>query len=350
MVDTPGRCRELDYCSIGQMRTLVDVPLGQPFVCPECGKPLHAPPAVQPGPSRRRVAAYAGGATFAAAALLYASLGSSHANHHRIQLALQDAPPANLASANLAPAPLPPPPLRILATGQSAPAAVPEVVSLTPTLPTLWVAETAAAPLSPPPLASLALHTLSAGQSAPAAVLQVVSLTPTLPTLSVAGTAPARPPLPLPAPRETAATPPAPSPGLECVIDAEGVPTKCIPATHPAGPQSPAAAELSPPPALPKRAPPDRGFSPATVAGGAPPYPTDYVHDRRIGEVSLTCTIDPAGEPTHCKIHDLEGGRRFAEATVNWLNSGAAHYAPVLRLGRPISQEEHWTISFRPPR
>jgi len=40
---TPGRCSNLDYCSIGMQRLRVTIPLGAPFVCPECGKPLRPP-------------------------------------------------------------------------------------------------------------------------------------------------------------------------------------------------------------------------------------------------------------------------------------------------------------------
>jgi hypothetical protein len=45
---TPGRCATLDYCSIGMQRVLVEIPVSEPFICPECGGKLR-PPA-----SRRR--------------------------------------------------------------------------------------------------------------------------------------------------------------------------------------------------------------------------------------------------------------------------------------------------------
>lgn len=40
---TPGKCSNLDYCSIGMQRVLLRVPLSQPFVCPECAGQLRAP-------------------------------------------------------------------------------------------------------------------------------------------------------------------------------------------------------------------------------------------------------------------------------------------------------------------
>ncbi len=40
---TPGRCGNLDYCSIGMQRMLVQVPVDKAFVCPECARPLRPP-------------------------------------------------------------------------------------------------------------------------------------------------------------------------------------------------------------------------------------------------------------------------------------------------------------------
>jgi TonB family protein len=86
------------------------------------------------------------------------------------------------------------------------------------------------------------------------------------------------------------------------------------------------------------------------VAGGGPPYPTDYVRDGRAGEVAVDCTIDPDGEPEHCRVRDVFGGRRFAEATVDWLNSGTVRFRPALRGGVPVAEERRWRIAFPPRR
>lgn len=40
---TPGRCSNLDYCSIGMQRVLVQIPVEKPFICPECGGRLRPP-------------------------------------------------------------------------------------------------------------------------------------------------------------------------------------------------------------------------------------------------------------------------------------------------------------------
>ena len=51
---TPGRCNNLDYCSIGMQRVLVQVPVSQKFICPECSGHLR-PPGSVPGLSRAAV-------------------------------------------------------------------------------------------------------------------------------------------------------------------------------------------------------------------------------------------------------------------------------------------------------
>jgi hypothetical protein len=40
---TPGRCANLDYCTIGMQRILVEVPVNEPFICPECSGKLRPP-------------------------------------------------------------------------------------------------------------------------------------------------------------------------------------------------------------------------------------------------------------------------------------------------------------------
>ena len=48
MAYTRGRCSNFDYCSLADARRDIEVLVGEDFVCPECGKPLRAPP-VQAG-------------------------------------------------------------------------------------------------------------------------------------------------------------------------------------------------------------------------------------------------------------------------------------------------------------
>ncbi len=268
------------------MRTLVQVPLGKPFLCPECGRPLHTPPAKPRRSSRRTLLVGTGAAAVALLSLgLWRGSDRSSEDHRRIALAAQ-ASLQNAASLQ-AKAAIQAPPLQTLSTTQSAPAPVTQVDALAEALPTLTLAETAA-PAAP---ATIPSETLAAARYAPSALKVGDEIMAELPTLQLSETLPDPPPLPR-----------------------------------------------------------DRGFTPVAIAGGAPAYPNDYIHDHRTGEVSLSCRIEQDGQPTGCIVHDLQGGRRFAEAAVNWLNSGAVHFAPILRGGRPVTQQEHWTVSFRPPR
>ncbi|HTZ69297.1 MAG TPA: hypothetical protein VMB71_01475, partial [Acetobacteraceae bacterium] len=49
MAYTRGRCTNFDYCSIADARRDAEVTVGDDFVCPECGKPLSAPPVAAGG-------------------------------------------------------------------------------------------------------------------------------------------------------------------------------------------------------------------------------------------------------------------------------------------------------------
>lgn len=170
---------------------------------------------------------------------------------------------------------------------------------------------------------------------------------------------------------------------MECSIDAAGVPSNCTmvkdheqpmpppppkptaakPAPAKPAPAAPAAQpetqpdlqsapELNPeppPPAAPPATPTESEASIVPVAGGMPSYPLDYVRDGRFGEVSVTCLIESTGEPQNCRVRDYIGGRRFAEAVVNWLNTGNVRFKPAIHEGIAVAQERHWHIAF-PPR
>jgi hypothetical protein len=294
MADVLGRCRELDYCSIGQMRTLVRIPLGRPFVCPECGKPLREPVLMNRPLSRKRIAWWTAG-TLGAFVLLYEWVAPS-GRHRHLPLATV------LPPAQVVPVPRPPAP----------PAAAPAA----PVLRSI-------APIPPAPIPVV----LGPPVPTPLDNAPLIRMPPALPAdVAKAAVKPAS------AVRVT----------MECTVDAAGVPSNCTPA-H--------VQEPPPPAPRPKPAPPppaDRQPSALPVAGGGPAYPSDYVRDGRAGEVTVDCIIDPTGEPEHCHVRDIEGGRRFAEATVDWLNSGTVRFAPALRNGVPVAEEHRWRIAFPP--
>ena len=169
------------------MRTLVQVPLGKPFLCPECGRPLHTPPAKPRRSSRRTLLVGTGAAAVALLSLaLWRGSDRSSEDHRRIALAAQ-ASLQNAASLQ-AKAALEAPPLQTLSTTQSAPAPVTQVDALAEALPTLTLAETAA-PAAPAPIPS---ETLAAARYAPSALTVGDEIMAELPTLQLAETLPDR--------------------------------------------------------------------------------------------------------------------------------------------------------------
>ncbi len=44
MASTPGRCTNVDYCSLAAAKRDIEVKIGEDFICPECAKPLRTPP------------------------------------------------------------------------------------------------------------------------------------------------------------------------------------------------------------------------------------------------------------------------------------------------------------------
>ncbi len=340
MIDTPGRCGELDYCSIGQMRTVVRVGAGLPFVCPECGRPLRQVADRSPASPRVKLAVLAGGVLALVALLVWLNQPAPR-RHFVLTAANQLHAPVKALPVTAQPAPAKP---VSSAPAVSEPAAPVHVAARPP----------AQAPVAPAAIAP------AATASAPAAV----PIQPVPPLLPARAAAPA-PRVPPPnasafVPRTGAKV------RMDCSIDAAGMPSNCVPikdtvqpATPPAASAGPAAAPKSPVeppsaaasrrPAPAKQPPKERDASIVPVAGGEPPYPSDYVRDGRAGEVSVDCLIDEGGEPTRCKVRDVLGGRRFAEATVNWLNSGRIRFAPAMHNGHAVAEERHWHIAF-PPR
>ena len=61
MATTFGRCSNLDYCSVAASRRDVEVPLGEDFICAECGHALRPPPQKAGAGNRIVVAGVLGG-------------------------------------------------------------------------------------------------------------------------------------------------------------------------------------------------------------------------------------------------------------------------------------------------
>jgi phosphate transport system substrate-binding protein len=114
MAYTRGRCSNFDYCSIADARRDVEVRVGDDFICPECGKPLKAPPVTTSGRNSALVPALIGGGILVlvgGAVFFGMRMGSSGPAPHATQTA-QTAPPPQPApqpAAQPTPAPSAPP-------------------------------------------------------------------------------------------------------------------------------------------------------------------------------------------------------------------------------------------------
>lgn len=132
---TPGRCANLDYCSIGMQRIQVRVPVSQPFICPECASPLRPPTRLAGGSSSVWLTALA---TLSLLATVAASgtggymIGQWHSIPNRAASPVISQPPEVHAAAILPPAAQPPPERKVSAAPVSVTPAPQSIASMPP--------------------------------------------------------------------------------------------------------------------------------------------------------------------------------------------------------------------------
>lgn len=136
MAYTRGRCTNFDYCTLADARRDVEVLVGQEFVCPECAKPLRAPP-VRNDATGLAVAAMIGlGALTMISGALYLGIRLGQTGRFAPSRASPAIPPVPTAPVVLAPtvamaiAPRPPPPQPLAATMLLRVAGSPEMAQL----------------------------------------------------------------------------------------------------------------------------------------------------------------------------------------------------------------------------
>jgi phosphate transport system substrate-binding protein len=129
MAYTRGRCTNFDYCTLADARRDVEVPVGQDFNCPECGKPLKAPPVAKGGGSAVLFAIVGIGALALVGGAVY--LGMRLGQTGEIGGKPAPAPVAATPAAATPPAPPPPAPPPAEAKDAS-PAATPAPPSAAP--------------------------------------------------------------------------------------------------------------------------------------------------------------------------------------------------------------------------
>ncbi len=309
MVETPGICTQTTTCEVARSGRMLTVPLGSPFVCPDCGRGLVPPvQATEPSSAKAMPAAVplalvgAGLLVLGGAVFLGRELGATSA-----------APPAQVASES----------------------------------------HTVALPTVPPPAAQARLAAAKPATAAPAPPVQVAAAK----TDAVAVPAkPAEAPpavTAMPAGQPVSAPPPAAT--SAAVTVASAVPVRAMPAaTAPAVPPTaalpiklPAAsvpvtiAVAAPPPAIA-----DQSFSPVPVTGGNPVYPAELAADGRPGRVAVNCQILPDGTPSSCHAAATKGGPAFAAATLAWLAHAHVRFRPVILHGHPVAAAHSWTVTI----
>ncbi len=330
MAETPGICTQTTTCEVARSGRTMTVPLGSPFVCPECARGLVPPVQSTEAVSAQRMPAAvplalvgAGLLVLGGAVFLGRELGES-----RVALAPQMA--SGSPTVISVPAPPSAPPVQLAA---AAPSPAPATMTAAPSPPIQAalpapVAVATGAPASRPADARPAIP--PAQSSAPAVIVANVA-SPVSKT--VASTAPG-PALPV-----------AVNPVFASKMAALPPPAATQPAKAPpvSAPIAIAAAAPLPPPL------PDQSFSPVPTQGGSPAYPAELVADGRSGRVNVNCLIATDGSPSGCHAVSGKGGPAFATATLAWLAHGHVRFKPIILHGRPLAASRSWTLSIEEP-
>lgn len=296
----------------------VTVPLGSPFICPECARGLVPPiQASEPMlPPRMPLAVPlslvgAGLLVLGGAVFLGRELGQS-----------QSMPQTQPQIASLAPS-------RLTATPVASPAPPAKVaVAIQPIVVASALPAAPAAPAAPMPA------------PAPATTKAVPAVAET----DAPAVQPIKPAIVTAAP-SVAALPAAP------VISPEAAKPLALAAVKPVAAPAPIPpVSQMPPPALPATpVEPDEPFSPVPVSGGTPAYPVDLAADGRVGRVTITCLIQADGVAANCHAAPGKGSGAFVAPTLAWLARGHVHFHPVILHGHPAAGAHTWPVVVEEP-
>ncbi len=331
MQSSPGLCRNEQGCDLARSGQLIQIPLYDPFICPECGAALASPPLPAQPP---RTAWH-----LALAALLLVALGAGAAAWWT---AGDGHVTATLATATLRPAP---PANSVLALA------------------------------SPPALTVAATDVPSAQVAAPepAAPAPDGHFTPT----PLAGGAPAYP-------AALAADGRSGSVRVACTIAPDGTPRGCTakaaqgsklfapavlawlaqkphfkPVTRHGHPVSErvhwrvAVTESASAARAAKRAAsqPVNVRQPASllaIGSTHPVFPDQYYESDWMGHVTVDCMIGTNGQATGCREKEREGSTRFADAVLTWLANPRTRFQPATSQGHAVPARRVWQVGFTP--
>lgn len=319
MVETPGICTQTTTCEVARSGRIMTVPLGSPFVCPECERGLTPPVqstdplSVQKMPAAVPLALVGAGLlVLGGAVFLGRELGEGRAAPVA-QVANESAKAVSVPMADSAPTRL-----AVAAPASVTPPASQNAVLL-PIPQTVATADPKVAPADTPPP-----KTADARPAAPLAPSAAIAATGSA-LLLATGSAPrvATAALPTPVSAQTAKPPVVSAPAASVV----------------------AAAMVAPPPP----AVPDQSFSPVPTSGGSPAYPAELAADGRAGRVNVSCQISSEGSPSGCHATASKGGPAFAVATLAWLAHANVRYRPIILHGHPVAVLRSWTLVIDEP-
>ena len=337
MAETPGICTQTTICEVARSGRTMTVPLGSPFLCPECGRGLVPPLQITEPVSVQRMPAAVPLALVGAGLLVLG--GAVFLGRELGEAAVAPAPQV-VASVPAKPGPMPVlpalPPVRTAALAAAAtpgPAPDPTPAQAAP------ASDLKAAPVAMP--------------AKPADTGPVVSPAPGSATaLATPAMLPPDAPAPPTAIASVAPTPAAPAvPAVALIKPAAPEPQAAVklaalppPAPPPAATPSVAAPVPAPAPVLP-----DQPFSAVAVSGGTPAYPVELAADGRPGRVNVSCQIAADGSPSGCHAVASKGGPAFAAATLAWLAHAHVRYHPIILHGHAVAAARSWTLAVEEP-
>ncbi len=79
-----------------------------------------------------------------------------------------------------------------------------------------------------------------------------------------------------------------------------------------------------------------------------PVYPAQLAAEERAGRVDVGCVITETGLPSGCQVQREEGGHSFSHAVMNWLKSGSVRYRPSVVDGQPAAEPRDYKVRFEP--
>ena len=327
MVETPGICTQTTTCEVARSGRIMTVPLGSPFVCPQCERGL-APPvqstdpvSVQKMPAAVPLALVGAGLlVLGGAVFLGRELGEGRVSPHA--QVTSESPKAVSA-----PVPSPAPTRLAMAAPAVVAALAPPTRAPLPVLQTVAATDPKAAPAGNPAFTAADARPSPSAAAAPPVSAPVTLMGSQAATGSASLVAKGEPP--------AAARLPAAAVAQTAKSTLVGTPAASVVA----------AAMVAPLPL----ALPDQSFSAVPISRGSPAYPAELAADGRPGRVNVSCQISAEGSPSGCHATAGKSGPAFAAAALAWLAHANVRYRPIILHGHAVAALRSWTLVIEEP-